>query len=65
MTLHLQTSDGPGTLISVYTPTLTSTAEAKDKFYRNLSEVVKNTPPKEHLIILGDYNARVGADHDA
>ena len=33
-------------------------------FNANLSEVVKNTPSKEH-IILGDYNARVGADHDS
>ena len=43
MTLHLHTSDGPITLVSIHAPTLTSTAEAKDKFYANLSEVVKNT----------------------
>ena len=65
MTLHLHTSDGPITLVSIHAPTLTSTAEAKDKFYANLSEVVKNTSSKEHLIILGDYNARVGAIHNS
>lgn len=39
MTLLLHTSVGPVTLVSVCAPTLTSTVEAKDEFYANLSEV--------------------------
>ncbi|XP_076042204.1 uncharacterized protein LOC143026092 [Oratosquilla oratoria] len=31
----------------------------------NISNIVKNIPSKEHVIILGDFNARVGADHDS
>ncbi|XP_068741873.1 craniofacial development protein 2-like [Montipora capricornis] len=65
MTLHLHTSNSPVTLVSAYLPTLTSTAEAKDEFYANLSDIMKTIPPKENLIILGDFNARVGADHDS
>ena len=65
MTLHLHTSNSPVTLVSAYVPTLTSTAEAKDEFYANLSNIMKDIPPKENLIILGDFNARVGADHDS
>ena len=65
MTLRLHTSEGPVTLVSAYAPTLTSTAEAKDEFYININSVVKSIPPKEHVIILGDFNARVGADHDS
>ncbi|XP_076041799.1 uncharacterized protein LOC143025684 [Oratosquilla oratoria] len=64
MTLRLYTSEGPVTLVSAYAPTLTSTAEAKDEFYINISNIVKNIAPKEQVIILGDFNARVGADHD-
>ena len=36
--LRLQTSDGPVTLVSAYAPTLTSTPEANDEFYINVSE---------------------------
>ena len=65
LTLRLQTSDGPVTLVSAYAPTLTSTPEAKDEFYTNLSDVIKNIPDNEHLVLLGDFHARVGADHDS
>ncbi|XP_061741926.1 uncharacterized protein LOC133542096 isoform X2 [Nerophis ophidion] len=59
MTLHLHTSNVPVTLACEYGPTLMSTAEVKDAFYANLNDVIKNIPPKEHLIILGDFYARV------
>ena len=66
MTLRFHTNEGPVTLVSAYAPTLTFTAEAKDEFYINISNVVKNIPPpKEHVMILGDFNALVGADHDS
>ncbi|XP_071483240.1 craniofacial development protein 2-like [Diadema antillarum] len=65
LTLRLQTSDGPVTLVSAYAPTLASTPEAKDEFYSNLSDVIRNIPDNEHLVLLGDFNARVGADHDS
>ena len=38
LSLRLQTSSGPVSLISAYAPTLASTAEAKDKFYDDLSK---------------------------
>ncbi|XP_068712846.1 craniofacial development protein 2-like [Montipora foliosa] len=65
LTLRLYTSDGPISLISAYAPTLTSTPEAKDEFYSNLNVVIKNIPKNELLVLLGDFNARVGADHDS
>ncbi|XP_076047010.1 uncharacterized protein LOC143028573 [Oratosquilla oratoria] len=39
MTLRLHTPEGPVTLVSAYAPTLTSTAEAKDEFYINISNI--------------------------
>ncbi|XP_076035992.1 uncharacterized protein LOC143021955 [Oratosquilla oratoria] len=63
MTLRLHTSEGPVTLVSAYAPTLTSRAEANDEFYINISNIVKNIPPKEHVIILGDFNDRTKPQH--
>ena len=50
------------TLISAYAPTLTSSDEVKEAFYEELSTLVKDTPSSDKLILLGDFNARVGAD---
>ena len=50
------------TVISAYAPTLTSSDEIKDAFYEELNELVKNVPPCDKLILLGDFNARVGTD---
>ena len=44
LTLRLNTSSGPTTLVSVYAPTLTSTTEAKDQFYEKLAAVISSTP---------------------
>lgn len=65
LTLQLHTSDGPAALISAYAPTLTSTREVKDEFYTSLTDVIKNMPSNEHLYLLGDFNARVGTDHNS
>ncbi|XP_068714290.1 uncharacterized protein [Montipora foliosa] len=56
---------GPISFISAYAPTLTSTPEAKDEVYSNLNVVIKNIPNNEQLVLLGDSNARVGADQDS
>ncbi len=51
------------TLISAYAPTLTNPDAAKDQFYQELDAVISHTSKKDKLIILGDFNARVGIDH--
>lgn len=65
LTLRLNTTDGPVTLISVYAPTFADMPEVKDEFYENLASIVKNIPSSENLVLLGDFNARVGADHNS
>ena len=65
LTLRLNTNVGPVTLVSVYAPTLTSTPDAKDEFYESLATTISSIPSKEQLILLGDFNIRVGADHDS
>ena len=50
------------TVINAYAPTLTGSDEAKDAFYEELNALVKDVPQSDKLILLGDINARVGAD---
>ena len=38
--------------------------DAKDSFYNQLDDLIRELPNKE-LIVLGDFNARVGSDNDA
>ena len=65
LSLQLHSSVGPVTLISAHAPTLSATTEVKDKFYDDLAATIKKVPEREALFILGDFNARVGADHNS
>ena len=59
------TTAGPVTLINVYAPTLSATPDAKDEFYDRIAATISNIPSKEEVVLLGDFNARVGSDHDS
>ena len=50
------------TLVSVYAPTLTNDDLTKELFYENLEKTINETPAEDKLIVLGDFNARVGKD---
>ena len=64
MTLRLPLSGKRhATIISAYAPTMTNPDELKDKFYDDLDSVISATPRTDKLIILGDFSARVGTDH--
>ena len=52
------------TLISVYVPTLASSQDDIDRFYADLSSVIQKIDRNDKLIILGNFNARVGQDFD-
>ena len=41
---------------------MTNKDETKDKFYEYLEYVISAVPAADKLIILGDFNARVGQD---
>jgi hypothetical protein len=36
----------------------------KEEYYWSLSDVIGRVPAAERLVILGDFNARVGSDHE-
>ena len=64
LTLRLNTTAGPVTLVSVYAPTMSATSDIKDEFYENLAAIISSVPNNEQLVLLGDFNPRMGADHD-
>lgn len=51
------------TILSVYAPTLDSEDETKESFYHNLRQTLQSVPVDDKLFILGDFNARVGKNH--
>ncbi|CAK1603721.1 unnamed protein product [Parnassius mnemosyne] len=52
-------------IISVYAPTLDKSDDIKDKFYEELTRCVNRIRPREQILLMGDFNARVGRDYDA
>ncbi len=50
------------TVVSAYAPTLNSEEEVKETFYACLDETLSRIPKKYKIILLGDFNARVGRD---
>ncbi|KAF7248293.1 Craniofacial development protein 2 [Varanus komodoensis] len=64
MTLHLPLPRGKQvTLISAYAPTMTNPDEVKDKFYEDLDALLSSMKCTDRLMLLGNFNVRVGSDH--
>ncbi|CAK9110275.1 unnamed protein product [Durusdinium trenchii] len=47
-------------VISVYAPTFNSEEHVKDRFYAELTRMLRTIPAAEEVFVLGDFNARVG-----
>ena len=47
------------TVIQLYAPT--SNAEEAEQFYEDLQDLLELTPKKDALLIIGDWNAKVGS----
>lgn len=52
------------TLLSVYAPTMTHTEDSKASFYDSLRNCLKSIPQHDKVILMGDFNARVGCSSD-
>ena len=48
------------TIISAYAPTELAQVEAKDSFYDELHTTISSIPAQNFLLVLGDFNARIG-----
>ena len=65
MTMRLPLSkDNFATIISVYAPTMTNPDENKEAFYNQLASVLSGIPRTDKLLLIGDFNARIGRDND-
>src|SRR5436190_5592148 len=51
------------TLISVYAPTMTSPDCVKERFYQELDAILSDVLPSNKIVLMGDFNARVGCDY--
>ena len=49
------------TVIQVYAPTSNTKEADVEQFYENLQDLLEQTPKKDVLLIIGDWNARVGS----
>ena len=66
MTLRLPLTRGNHlTLISAYAPTMTYSDEKKEEFYHALREVIRAVPKRDKLLLMGDFNARIGKGRNA
>ena len=52
-------SQGKPFSIQVYAPT--TNGEEDDQFYEDLQDLLELTPKKDVLLIIGDWNAKVGS----
>ena len=50
------------TIIAAYAPTETATVDDKEDFYSDLLKAIESEPPHNVIIVLGDFNARIGDD---
>ena len=63
MTLRINVGHGRfATLISVYAPTMTYPEENKLLFYSYMRHVLRSIPKADKVVLMGDFNARVGRD---
>ena len=63
MTLRLPLArDKYCTIVSAYAPTLHSDEDIKDSFYGLLDDTVLRIDKRDKLVLMGDFNARVGRD---
>lgn len=51
-------------IIQVYAPTSDHSDEGVQKFYESIKETMKYTKSGEVIIIMGDWNAKVGDEHE-
>jgi len=66
MTLRIPLTDNTHlTIISAYAPTIRYADEEKEAFYQLLSNTLHATPKNDKLLLLGDFNARVGSNNTA
>lgn len=63
MLLQLQASPNNINIIQVYAPTADKEEEEVIEFYHNINQIIDQIPKHELLIVMGDFNAKLGAGY--
>ena len=61
ISVHLQGKPFNITVIQVYAPTSNAEEAEVEQFYEDLQDLLEQTPKKDVLFIIGDWNAKVGS----
>ena len=62
ITIRLKVSPFSITIIQAYAPTTDYDDDAIEDFYDQLQEIIDQAPKKDILVVLGDWNAKIGED---
>ena len=65
LSISIATAAGFVHMFSIYAPILGASKDIKDHFYDELDSMIGKIPKVEPLNLLGDFNARVGSDHQS
>ena len=58
------TKDRNATIVSAYAPTMTNPEENKETYYNQPKCTLRNIPSTDKLLLIGDFNARIGREND-
>ena len=61
ISVHFQGKTFSITVIQVYAPTSNAEEAEVERFYEDIQDLIKQTPKKDVLFIVGDWNAKVGS----
>ena len=61
ISVHFQGKPFNITVMQVYAPTSNAEEAELEQFYEDLQNLLEQTPQKDILFILGDWNAKVGS----
>ena len=61
ISVHFQGKPFNITVIQVYAPTSNAEKGEVERFYEDLQDLLEQTPKKDVLFIIGDWNTKVGS----
>ena len=61
ISVHFQGKPFNMMVIQVYAPTSNAEEAEVEQFYEDLQDLIKQTPQKDALFIIGDWNEKVGS----
>ena len=65
MTMRIPlTNNWNATIVSAYAPTMANPEENKETFYSQLKGTLRNISITDKLLLIGDFNARIGRENN-